>query len=216
MVSIQTNSAIDQTLAEETDNTFALEQPSSRVIYEGSKAFWRHRCTLDLFVVLHSSVTGECVEVIGYHPVKDVESSRLYVDTSEVYATISAKELQAEVDRKKQAAARVGRSFHLPAIEREVKEQYVVNYILARVNIHQIIEAKGSTSPSSIIQVESSVIGGSSKGCRIEICLSPIYSDSPDAATGQLPALLLSPPSSKDLCQPSFQPFQIPHTRIVP
>lgn len=201
-------------LCSRTDSTIESPltpvQSSARLLYEGSKAFWRFRCTLDLFIVKHTSespspstktktpevdddqeYTGDVIEVIGYNPTTDQETSRLYLRCDVILASFAPKELQTQIEKRKEVAMRNNRSFHLTGIQQEVEDQNYVNYVLARVIILQIQSEDNETEKSS---------------SRIMIGLNPGYSDPIDTSTGQLLVLTKKSPV----------PFEIPRKKTVP
>jgi hypothetical protein len=140
-----------------------------RLLYEGSKAFWRYRCTLDIFIINHPAL--ECIEVVAYNPTTDCESSRIYLNALGIAALIPPSELQAHIEKKKEVSLRANKSFRLDAIVKDLTNQFIVNYVLSRIN------------PSNISQTE------------IVMALTPTYNDVLDEDSGLLKTLLREPPA---------------------
>ena len=55
-----------------------------KFLYEGSKIFWKLRCTLDIFIQKHDISLGEYIEVIAYHPTEGIESNHLFLDVEKI------------------------------------------------------------------------------------------------------------------------------------
>ena len=70
------------------------EVEKCRIIYQGSKLFWRTRNTIDVTIVKHRNCS--VTEVIAYEPSINVEAERIYLNSN----ILRTKLDQVEIDSK--------------------------------------------------------------------------------------------------------------------
>lgn len=109
------------------------EPPTTEVIYQGTKSYWRTRTTIDLMVVHH--LGHNVLEVVTYEPSIDREAPRIYLDNT----VLDSKIDQTEIEEKLKAAKEpILRRREVPDNEKLLKQ--IVNstkvaYILNRLSI---------------------------------------------------------------------------------
>lgn len=107
-----------------------------RVLYEGSKCFWRTRNTLDVTIVEHEDFA--VVEVLAYDPGLDAEAPRLYLDDINLRSKVDATFIDRFVRLEKEKAMRKkitpdSRAYHQKAVD-----QARVDYILDRLFVKSL------------------------------------------------------------------------------
>jgi hypothetical protein len=86
-----------------------------RFFHEGIITFWKFRCTLDILIQKHD-LFQNCLEVIGYEPVKDLESNHIFLDYQLIHSKWESSQSESGIS------------------------QYIIHYIMARINIRTFDE----------------------------------------------------------------------------
>jgi hypothetical protein len=128
-------------------------------LFEGTKAFWKIRCTIDFFIKIHED-NQNCLEVIAFNASTGCESNHIYLD----YEALSLKvpDLIKILEVRKEIKDDLNRSFNLTQETHVATINFIIQYVKNRI----------------------SVVDSSDEALTIE--LQPNYSDIPDPLTGRL------------------------------
>jgi hypothetical protein len=140
-----------------------IEEYPYATIYKGTKAFWRTRCNLDIAIIDHPPC--HCIEVIAYNAKTDREGPRIYLNSKILLSKMNETELVAKAELEKENCLRTRKSFVWESLLEDVKQQFVIQYILARINM---------TGPDP------------SNGDHFDVFLNQLYSDKLNEETGKL------------------------------
>ncbi len=106
----------------------------NRIIYEGSKTFWKTRSNIDFCIVHH--IDHDCLEIVAYNSSTQVEAQRLYVNFLHILKKLLNQEVfHDDVLKEKELAIRRRTYFDIIGVENKVSDEFIVQYILSRVNI---------------------------------------------------------------------------------
>lgn len=116
----------------------AQEEESNRcrVLYTGSKHFWRTNDHLDINIYLH--IEAKCVEVIAYESKLSFEFPRIYLDETKLLAMIKEDTVWDNVKKIEEDASRKKLSHTLPSREvlfAEEKRLLLASFVLNRLKI---------------------------------------------------------------------------------
>lgn len=104
-----------------------------KLLYNGSKLFWRSQETLDIHVYHH--IVPNCVEVISFHVKNHKELNRIYIDLTSLEATLQVEiSLKCAQEREKLAKDKFASIDHA-AIFADVQRKLITSYILAHLNL---------------------------------------------------------------------------------
>lgn len=104
-----------------------------RVIYEGSKSFWRLRLAIDIYIVKHSAF--QVLELICFNPQTSIESHRIYIQILSLSQAIDAEEIENKVNERKEYLHRQKKEIEYNSVLETVLEDLMVSYLTARVNV---------------------------------------------------------------------------------
>lgn len=90
-----------------------------KFLYEGSKTFWKLRCTLDIFIQLHQN--SGCIEVMGYNATTGQESNHIFLDLERI-----------KIKRSTSATCIPGMN---ASSNEDPVHQFVIHYVLSRLNV---------------------------------------------------------------------------------
>jgi hypothetical protein len=108
-----------------------MEEP--RVLYEGSKCFWKSRCTLDVIIVTHPE--HKVVEVVAYEPTFDAEAPRIYLDDKVLRTKVDPAIVDKSLRTEKEKALRRHEAPNMALIIQNAEEKARIEYILNRLFI---------------------------------------------------------------------------------
>jgi hypothetical protein len=103
------------------------------IIFEGPKSYWKARVTLEIILVHHTH--QQCLEVIVFHPDKNIEAPRIYINTSIVLGKLDKAELQKKVASKKETLTRSKKPFNQTMLMKEVTKDILVNFVFPRLQL---------------------------------------------------------------------------------
>lgn len=103
---------------------------NSKVVFQGSKFFWRTRNNIDVTIVSHIDLGT--VEIIAYEPSLNLEAERIYLDSF----ILDSKLNQAEIEAKF-CFAKQNNIPHTAQFEADVEARAVADYILSRLFIKE-------------------------------------------------------------------------------
>lgn len=109
-----------------------------KYLYEGTKAFWKLRCTLDVFLQKHEA--HSCVELITFNATTGQESNHIFVDYNKVLVKLDQKELENALELKREQREQVNKRFNLAVETIEAQDNFVIQYILNRLSIVESTE----------------------------------------------------------------------------
>lgn len=104
-----------------------------KMIYEGSKTFWRHRLTLDLYIVYHKMF--HILEIISFHSQESFEAPRIYVPYPFVVNKLDSIELRDKIHHRKEYFHRKKNTVDERTIFDEVVEDMITHLITSRINV---------------------------------------------------------------------------------
>ena len=112
------------------------ESSRCRVLYTGSKHFWRTQDFLDITIYLH--IEAKCLEVIAFDTNASFEYPRIYLDENKIYGMITEKAVWDKVEAMKVVAN--GKKFKKELAPREVlfqEEKRVLesSFVLQRLKL---------------------------------------------------------------------------------
>ena len=135
------------------------EDPSTRcrVIYTGSKFFWRSKETIELNIYVH--LRERCLEVIGYNTGEAIEMPRLYVDEAHAVSVVGDAAIQSKVDARRVSENvdnMAGKEHVLKLIYEEEKRLLIASLLVARLQIGTVTR-DGITTKG--LQLSENVVG---------------------------------------------------------
>lgn len=116
----------------------AQEEVSSRckLLYSGSKLFWRTQDTYDIHIYLHNNT--DCIELIPFEGKRNAEYDRLYFSESKLVKCIGEENIHEKVSEKKKEAASQKFVRSLPpdsVLFEEEKRLAISTYLLSRIKV---------------------------------------------------------------------------------
>mmetsp|Transcript_30615 Transcript_30615/g.51716 ORF Transcript_30615/g.51716 Transcript_30615/m.51716 type:complete len:478 (+) Transcript_30615:77-1510(+) len=106
-----------------------VEGKDYKLLYTGSKLFWRTQRNIDVDIYLH--ILPQVVEVISFDSIKHKETVRLYMSHSIIQSIIQSA-VDQEFEEKKRELHSNDRFFSLPN-EEEMKEKIFINKLITFV-----------------------------------------------------------------------------------
>jgi hypothetical protein len=130
-----------------------MADPSARcrVMYTGSKFFWRSKETIDLHMYLH--IYEKCVEVIGYHTEGSQELPRLYLSEDHLVSVIGATNIEAKAMSRKETEnveAMAGKEHVLKLIFEEEKRLLIASLLVSRLQMGTVTQ-NGMTTKGMVL-----------------------------------------------------------------
>jgi hypothetical protein len=129
----------------EPESLQVIQEDHFKLIYNGSKLFWRSRETVDLFFYLHIEL--KCIEIILYDNFSGQEIPRLYIDfelvSSVIQSDLDTKVIAAwegEVEKATQDIQDI--KITQEEIREDIKRTLVTNYIIHRLQQEGIKEGE--------------------------------------------------------------------------
>jgi len=101
---------------------------TNHLIFQGSKFFWRTRNNIDVTIVGHNHLAT--TEVIAFEPALNIESERIYLNSTILYSMVNQAEIEAKFSFAKQNNVP-----HTTKFEAEVVNGAISNYVLNRLVI---------------------------------------------------------------------------------
>ena len=106
------------------------------VIYEGSKSFWRHRISVDIYIV-HYTI-HDTIEVVCFLPHSAVEAPRIYISFPTLVSRFDPNELEEKINHGKEGFIRQRKPFDTEAIVEKAKRDLAVSFIVAKIEIQPL------------------------------------------------------------------------------
>jgi hypothetical protein len=167
-------SPLKETKSSHTDENPPANELSSDVattapvIFKGTHNFWRVKCTLEITIIDHSEFG--CIEVIAFHAKANHEGPRIYINSNMLLKSMDEKELQEKAAAEKETCIRTRRAFIWENLLADARQNFIIQYILARINMTMAPEGK-----------------------EFDIFLNHLVSDSLHPITGKLDTLCVKP-----------------------
>jgi hypothetical protein len=138
------------------------------VIFKGTHNFWRVKCTLEITIIDYSEFG--CIEVVAFHAKTSHEGPRIYINSHMLLKSMDEKELQEKAADEKETCIRTRRAFVWENLLASARQNFIIQYILARINMTMAPEGK-----------------------EFDIFLNHLVSDSLHPITGKLDTLCVKP-----------------------
>lgn len=114
-----------------------------KVLYDGTKSFWRTGENIDVRIIEH--IDALVIEVIAFDLEKYEEADRLYIDADKLFKKLETSELLEKVEQKRAEYARMRKRVPLEEITRGLLREVSSQYILSRIIISETRTPKQMT-----------------------------------------------------------------------
>lgn len=96
-----------------------------KVIFKGTKSFWKTKSSLEVVIVEHRSL--DVVEVITYDPCMEIEGDRIYLRISDLVVEMKSDELSSKVA----PLLKLGKEGQLLVVDviQKAKANYIMNHM---------------------------------------------------------------------------------------
>ena len=105
--------------------------PEKKLLYDGTKIFWKIKLLLDIFIFRHKE--ENCVEVFTAHGLTGVESNHLYLDVNQMRSSLQLNDIETFLEGVKVNKIKNNKSFRVLKETEEYMKQYLINFVLTRL-----------------------------------------------------------------------------------
>ena len=105
------------------------------ILFDGSITLWRSAANLD--VVLAHFADFNCLELIVFHPAKNLEAPRMYIDCGILEQHLSLADMQNRIKERIDMFTRHHQVVVQENIEKDVKLSTFSNYVISRIVIKE-------------------------------------------------------------------------------
>lgn len=107
-------------------------QEGLKVLFDGSKHFWRTQINIDVVVALHTN--HNCIEIVSFNPSLALKAPRIYLDFSSVKARLNPSAINDKLQQMKEDALRAKRHFVAKDAMSTVISALSLQYIFQRLD----------------------------------------------------------------------------------
>lgn len=102
----------------------------SKVVFEGSKFFWKSRNTIDVWIIEHGFY--EVFEIILYDPALNIEADRMYLSRNVLLKRLNPQEVDNQLSFAMRNSVALTETY-LTGLNQRV----IADYVLARLHLEQ-------------------------------------------------------------------------------
>mmetsp|Transcript_4027 Transcript_4027/g.5636 ORF Transcript_4027/g.5636 Transcript_4027/m.5636 type:complete len:539 (+) Transcript_4027:439-2055(+) len=117
--------------------TYAASTKDVKVIYDGSKNFWRQRTSIDIYIVSHT--VFHIIEVICFDHAAAFAAPRIYISKETLKPKLDSKDIEEKIRLRKEFFLRQKKPIVLEEILEEVLEDEIVHYITSKINLKETV-----------------------------------------------------------------------------
>lgn len=114
---------------------YAAPTKDVKVIYDGSKNFWRQRMSIDIFIVSHK--VFHIIEVICFDHTAAFAAPRIYISKEALKPKLDSKDVEEKIRLRKEFFLRQKKHIMLEEILEEVLEDEIVHYITSKISLKE-------------------------------------------------------------------------------
>jgi hypothetical protein len=141
--------------------TYAAPTKEVKVIYDGSKNFWRQRMSIDIYIVSHKIF--HMIEIICFDHAAAFAAPRIYISKETLKPKLDSKDVEEKLRLRKEFFLRQRKPYVLEEILEDVLEDEIVHFIISKINLkeaanqlevvvtHQIHDA---LNPTAFVEVD--------------------------------------------------------------
>lgn len=101
------------------------------VLHQGSKSYWKNGMFLEILLVEH--LDFGVIEVIAFEPRKQLETNRLFVDSTKLRDTLSSDEINGRVKESIETENRRKMPINRSEIAKAVMNNFVKEFLMNRI-----------------------------------------------------------------------------------
>ena len=108
-------------------------QEGIKVLFDGTKTFWRARANIDVAIILH--VPHNTVEIVAFNAVLGLKAPRLYLNFSAIKSHLDPYEFNDRLTHLKEDSLRRKKHVNLKDATIKISEDMSLDYIFQRLDV---------------------------------------------------------------------------------
>lgn len=125
------------------------ERGDISIVHQGAKNFWKSRSNLDIIIAEHRNGPSAIYEVVCHDANTDIDE-RIYIDCIRLRKNISHGLIETTMAAKIEQYNRAKKSFSKQIIEKQVINELMIQYVLARIFLESCERKDNSKSESGL------------------------------------------------------------------
>lgn len=114
------------------NNSSCHYQEGLKVLFDGSKNFWRTRTSIDVVVALHT--IHNCIEIVAFNPTLFLKAPRIYANFSTLKSHLDPVAINESLNQMKETATRLKKLFNLKDATTQILSELSLEYIFKRLD----------------------------------------------------------------------------------